>query len=79
MLTKAALIWYNIKYSIIVKYYKKLKWLFSIWIHQNIINAEFSAAITPVFSIAWSFILICWFEKTVVLLNIEYKIQKNII
>ncbi len=78
MHTKAALIWYNIKYSIIVKYYKNLN-DFSIWIHQNIINAEFSAAITPVFGIAWSFILICWFEKTVVLLNIEYKIQKNII
>ncbi len=58
MLTKAAFIWSKIQKKI-VKYNVKKKYIYEYILKCNLFlydgKAEFSAAITPVFSVTWSF------------------------
>ncbi len=91
MITKAAL--FDQKYSktvIMWKYYYNLRYFFFLFKYILSVNyscdgkAEFSAAITPVFSVTWSFRnhsdLLTWCSLTfLIILNVENNTLLNIL
>ncbi len=85
MLIKAALIWYKIKKTVLLWILLKIKItvfylnMFLNFIYSGDGNAEFSAAITPVFSFTWSFCSFKQLRKQLccLILIYEYKIQNK--
>ncbi len=82
LVLKAAFISYLIKNMLknILKYYCRLKQLFSMWISIKLIyfcdQSCIFSIITPVFSVTWSseIIIICWFaaqETFLIIINVE--------